>query len=86
MRRANRNPVVNEVYTRRYYLAKELKAVVGMELNEVRYMYRLLTGENLNKSRGLARIPVSYIEMIQQAQALKKEGVPIHTIRKLILK
>jgi len=69
---ANRNPVVLETYTRRYYRAHELPEVLGMTLEAFTYIYGQLTGETF--PRGPSRIPVKAVELVQQVQEMKKEG------------
>jgi len=72
---ANRNPVVLETYTRRYYRAHEIPEVLGMTLEAFNHIYEQLTGETF--PRGPSRIPVKAVELVQQVQAMKKEGKQI---------
>lgn len=72
---ANRNPVVLETYTRRYYRAHEIEQVLGMTLEAFTYIYEQLTGETFPV--GPSRIPVKAVELVQRVQALKKEGKQI---------
>jgi len=50
----------------------ELPEVLGMTLEAFTYIYGQLTGETF--PRGPSRIPVKAVELVQQVQAMKKEG------------
>jgi len=72
---ANRNPVVMETYTRRYYRSHELPQVIGMTMEVFCHIYEQATGEKIKLLTGKRnKISVHALEVVRQVQAMKKEG------------
>lgn len=75
---ANRNPVMLETYTRRYYRAHEIPEMLGMTMKVFCYIYEQATGEKIKLSPGKGnRVSVDALELVQQVQAMKREGKQI---------